>query len=204
MLPKRLIDFHNIHKGEKIIVCGCGMSLKSFKPHHHEFITIGVNDVPVLFNPTYLLVTDHPNRFNDNRKKAINESETQGLFTCVPGWRHPRIIHFDLGKKGASNLDNPAKVDHFLNSPYTAINVAYKMGAKAIGIIGVDFTDGHFYSPKDGQHSLARMGYLKDLNSGYSLIHRELQKREVSLYNLSTVSKIESVPKITLSEFKNL
>lgn len=180
------------------------MSLKSFKPHHHEFITIGVNDVPVLFNPTYLLVTDHPNRFNDNRKKAINESETRGLFTCVPGWRHPRIIHFDLGKKGASNLDNPAKVDHFLNSPYTAINVAYKMGAKAIGIIGVDFTDGHFYSPKDGQHSLARMGYLKDLNSGYSLIHRELQKREVSLYNLSTVSKIESVPKITLSEFKNL
>lgn len=204
MLPKRLVEFHNIHRGEKIIVCGCGISLKSFEPHHREFITIGVNDVPSLFNPTYLLVTDHPNRFNDNRKKIINESEVRGLFTCVSGWRHPRIIHFDLGKKGASNLDNPAKVDHFLNSPYTAINVAYKMGAKAIGIVGVDFTEGHFYSPKDGQHSLARMGYLKDLNSGYSLIHRELQKREVSLYNLSTASKIESIPKITLGEFKNL
>lgn len=186
------------------MVCGCGSSLISFKSHYQDFITIGVNDVPALFDPTYLLVTDHPNRFNDIRKKLINESKSRGLFTCVKGWRHPKIIHFDLGKKGASNLDNPTKVDHFLNSPYTAINVAYKLGARAIGMIGVDFTDGHFYSLKDGQHSLAKMGYLKDLNSGYSLIHRELQKRGVPLYNLSAASRIDSIPKITLSEFKGL
>jgi hypothetical protein len=204
MLPKKLIEFHNVHKGEKIIVCGCGISLKEFEPNHKEFITIGVNDVPALFNPTYLLVTDHPNRFNDNRKKLINEAEVRGLFTCVSGWRNPKIIHFDLGKKGASYLDDPTKVDHFLNSPYTAINVAYKMGAETIGLIGVDFTDGHFYSPKDGQHSLARMGYLKDLNGGYSLIARELENRGVSLFNLSKNSRIDTVKKITLEEFKEL
>jgi len=204
MLPKKLIEFHNIHKGEKIIVCGCGMSLKEFEPRHKEFVTIGVNDVPALFTPTYLLVTDHPNRFNDNRKKLINEAEVRGLFTCVSGWRNPKIIHFDLGKKGASNLDDPAKVDHFLNSPYTAINVAYKMGARAIGLIGVDFTDGHFYCPKDGQHSLARMGYLKDLNGGYSLITRELENRGVPLFNLSKDSRIDAMKKITLEEFEGL
>lgn len=204
MLPKKFTEFHNIHKGEKIIVCGCGTSLKQFKPYHQNFITIGVNDVPALFNPTYLLVTDHPNRFNDNRKKLINEADVKGLLTCVNGWRNPKIIHFDLGKKGASNLDDPSKVDHFLNSPYTAINVAYKMGASAIGMIGVDFTEGHFYSPKDGQHSLARMGYLKDLRGGYSIIKHELEKRGVPLYNLSSISQIDTVPKITLDKFTKL
>ena len=204
MLPKRFIDFNNIYNGKKIVICGCGTSLLNFKPHYKDFITIGVNDVPALFNPTYLIVTDHPNRFNTARKKIINEADVKGLFTCVKGWRHPKIIHFDLGKKGAKNLDDPAKVDHFLNSPYTAINIAYKMGATKIAIIGVDFTNGHFYSTKDGKHSLDRMGYMKDINLAYSLIYSELKKRNVELYNLSEISRIEGVPKIKIEDFKKL
>ena len=204
MLPKRFIEFHNIHEGEKIVVCGCGMSLIDFEPHSSDFITIGTNDVPALFHPTYHLVTDHPNRFNVNRKKLINETEAKYLFTCVGGWRHPKIVKFDLGKKGASNLDVPDKVDHFLNSPYTAINIAYKLGAKKIGFIGVDFTKGHFYSKKDGEHSLARMGYLSDLNWGYNHIRQELEKRGVELYNLSSKSKIDTVPHMSIDNFKAL
>jgi hypothetical protein len=204
MLPKKFIDFHNIHKNEKIVVCGCGMSLLDFEPYINDFITIGTNDVPSLFNPTYNLVTDHPNRFNDKRKKWINESDYKYLFTCVGGWRHPNIVKFDLGKKGAANLADPSKVDHFLNSPYTAINIAYKLGAKAIGFIGVDFTNGHFYSKKDGQHSLDRMGYLKDLKWGYRHIKDELAKHNVALYNLSAQSKIDTVPHMSIDNFKAL
>jgi hypothetical protein len=204
MLPKKFIDFHNIHKDEKIVVCGCGMSLLDFKEYHSDFITIGVNDVPALFHPTYLLVTDHPNRFNDKRKKWINETEAKYLFTCVGGWRHPRIVQFDLGKKGLAHLDVPDKVDHFLNSPYTAINVAFKLGAKNIAIIGVDFTDGHFYSAKDGPHSLERMRYLSDLKWGYMHIRKELAKRDVNLYNLSKQSKIDTVPYMSIEDFKAL
>jgi len=205
MLPKKFVDLHNIHKGEKIVVCGCGMSLLGFKEHHKDFITIGVNDVPTLFNPTYNLVTDHPNRFNDTRKKPINEGDYKYLFTCVGGWRHKNIVHFDLGAKGSSHLDDPSKVDHFLNSPYTAINVAYKLGAKNIALIGVDFTDGHFYSPKDGAHSLARMNYITDLIWGYNHIKEALEQRGVGLYNLSEKSKLgEVVPYISLEDFKKL
>jgi len=204
MLPKKFIDFHNIHEGEKIVVCGCGISLIDFEPYYMDFITIGVNDVPALFPPTYNLVTDHPNRFNDKRKKAINETDYKYLLTCVGGWRHPRLVHFDLGAKGAAHLDVPDKVDHFLNSPYTAINVAYKLGAKKIGIIGVDFTDGHFYAQRDGQHSLARMRYLPDLLWGYNHIKEELAKRGVELYNLSKQSKIDVIPYMSIEEFKEL
>lgn len=204
MLPKKFKEFYNIHDGKKIVVCGCGMSLNLFEPHHTDFITIGVNDVPALFSPTYNLVTDHPNRFNDKRKRVINETDYKYLFTCVGGWRHPRLVHFDLGAKGAAHLDDPEKVDHFLNSPYTAINIAYKLGAKHIGIVGVDFTDGHFYSPKDGAHSLSRMRYLPDLLWGYNHIKDELEKRGVGLYNLSKQSKIDVIPYMSIEEFKEL
>jgi hypothetical protein len=204
VIPKKISDFHNIHKGKKIIVCGCGTSLKNLKEHHQDFITIGVNDVPQMFDPTYLVVTDHPNRFNDTRKKFINESKSKYMFTCVGGWRHPRLVHFDLGKKGSANLDDPSKVDHFYNSPYTSINIAYKMGASHIGLIGVDFTDGHFYNTRDGQHSLERMGYLSDLNWGYGHISDALKHRGTSLYNLSNDSKINTVAKISLNDFRNI
>jgi hypothetical protein len=195
-------DFHNIHKGENIVVCGCGTSLLSFKEHHSDFITIGVNDVPGLFDPTYMLVTDNHHRFNNNRKKLINESKAKYLFTCVGGWSHPNIVYFTLGKKGFNNLDNPELVDHFLNSPYTATNVAYKLGAKNIGIIGVDFTDGHFYNPSDGQHSLDRMRYTSEINFMYGKLSAALMERGVMLFNLSKDSKIDSIPYISIEDFK--
>lgn len=204
MLIKNFIEFHNIHKGKKIVVCGCGQSLIDFAKHKDNFITIGVNDVPQLFDPTYIVVTDHPNRFNIERREFINESKAKHLFTCVGGWAHPRLVNFKLGGKGSAHLDIPDKVDHFLNSPYTSINIAYKMGASNIAIVGVDFTDGHFYKQKDGPHSLARMGYLDDLLWAYGHIKDELAKRGVGLFNLSPISKIDTVPYMNVEDFKAL
>ena len=204
MLVKKLNEFYNIHSGKKIVVCGCGMSLLEFKEHHQDFITIGVNDVPALFDPTYLVITDHPVRFSKTRQDLVNGSNVKAMLTCVKGWRHERMAMFQLGKKGVGNLNDPNLVDHFLNSPYTAINIAYKMGAREIGIVGVDFSEGHFYSPKDGKHSLARMGYMRDINAGYRMIRRELENNGAKLYNLSQISTVEPVEKISIEEFKNL
>jgi len=204
MLVKRLNEFHNIHEGEKIIVCGCGMSLLDFKEHHSNYITIGVNDVPAAFDPTYLVITDHPVRFSKVRQDLVNNSKVKAMLTCVKGWRHERMVKFELGKKGISDLDNPDKVDHFLNSPYAAVNIAYKMGARNIGLIGVDFTEGHFYAPKDGKHSLSRLGYMRDVNAGYLMLRKALEKKGAKLYNLSQDSKVEHLEKITLNEFDEL
>lgn len=204
MLVKKLNEFHNIHSGKKIVVCGCGISLLEFKEHHQDFITIGVNDVPALFDPTYLVITDHPVRFSKARQDLVNGSNVKAMLTCVKGWRHERMAMFQLGKKGIGNLNDPNLVDHFLNSPYAAINIAYKMGARTIGMIGVDFSEGHFYSPKDGKHSLARMGYMRDINAGYRMIRRELETNGARLYNLSQISTVEPVEKIRIEEFKNL
>jgi hypothetical protein len=202
-LIKSLKDFMNIHPGEKIIVCGCGVSLEKIRNSYREYITIGVNDVPAMFDPTYLLVTDHPGRFYGSRKELVQKSSAKFLFTCVKGWRHPNMVHFDLGSKELRNLESNSKIDHFLNSPYVAIGLAYKMGAKNIGLIGVDFTNGHFYNRTDGSHPLIKANYLRRLNSAYQVMVAELAKRGTSLYNLSETSRIE-IPKISLEKFKEL
>lgn len=203
VLIKQLKEFIGIHPNSKIVVCGCGVSLISFSSHSSDFITIGVNDVPKLFSPTYLLVTDHPNRFWGNRKDIVNGAKSKYLFTCVTGWKHPNLVHFDLGSRELKNLDSPNKLDHYVNSPYCAANLAYKLGAKHIGLIGVDFTDGHFYNTKDGAHPVITTNYLKKVNAAYDSLRLALERRGSLLYNLSTVSRLD-LPKITIEDFKKL
>jgi len=204
VLGKRLEEFIGLHKDQKIVVCGCGTSLLDFKAVHQDYITIGVNDVPLLFQPTYLLVTDTPGRFRtDARVKMVNGSTANHLFTCAKGWRHKNIVYFELGTQSAKSLASKTKIDHFVHSPYCAVGLAYKMGAKHIGLTGVDFTSGHFYNPRDGAHPVIQMKYLKRVNSAYHAMISALAQHGVSLYNLSGQSLLE-VPKITIEEFSNL
>ena len=200
-IVKRLSEFIGLHYGQNIIVCGCGTSLLGFDKHHSDYITIGVNDVPRLFEPTYMLVTDHQGRFQQQfRKDLVNNSKAKRLFTCASGWRHPNMVHFELGEKALKNLDSYHKIDHFVNSPYVAVNLAYKLGARNIGIIGVDFNNGHFYNPNDGKHPVLQINYLKQVKSAYSILHKQLKDRGVGLYDLSLNGQLD-LPKITLEEF---
>ncbi len=202
-MTNRLSNYKDTHPGQKVVVCGCGTSLSLMKENHSNIITIGVNDVPKLFDPTYLVVTDHPQRFSLPRRKLVNEAKCKALFTCVKGWRNPKIVYFETGSKKLNHLDDPNKADHFMNSPYVAVNIAYKMGFTKIGLIGVDFTDNHFYS-KDGPHPLSRMKKIRHVSEAYGVLKTELKKKQVDLYNLSPDSMITSIPKITLEEFKKL
>ena len=202
-MTNRLVNYKDIHPGEKVIVCGCGTSLDLMKDVHQDFKTIGVNDVPKLFTPTYLVVTDHSQRFAPPRRKIVNEAKSRAMFTCVKGWRNPNIVYFETGSKKLNHLDDPNKVDHFMNSPYVAVNIAYKMGFTKIGLIGVDFTDNHFYS-KDGPHPLMRMKKVRQVSEAYGVLKSELKRRGVDVYNLSPVSTVTTLPKITIEEFKQL
>ena len=202
-IVKKLSEFNNIHQGEKVIVCGCGTSLNDIKDCHSDFNTIGVNDVPRMFTPTYLVVTDHPQRFNLNRRNVINQNISKATFTCTKGWRTINMVMFKLGSRKLHYLDDPERVDHFMNSPYVAINIAYKLGFKNIGLIGVDFTVDHFYA-KDGHHPLTKMNKIKQVDSSYEVLKNELLKRRVNLFNLSKISKLEKIPKISLEKFKSL
>jgi hypothetical protein len=203
-IPKKLEEFIGIHKGESIVVCGCGTSLLKFKEEANNFITIGVNDVSQLFIPNYLLVTDGPTRFYGKRETNINNSGSKYLFTCTKGWRHPNQVYFKLGYNSPKSLDSKDSIDHFLNSPYVAIGLAYKFGAKKIGLVGVDFTKGHFYNEKDGDHPIVNMNYLKKVDDAYLVLKTKLLAKGVQLFNLSSESRLLSLPKISIEEFKKL
>ena len=202
-MTKRLSDFYQSHKGENIVVCGCGTSLRDILEYKDNFITIGVNDVPAMFDPTYMVVTDHMNRFPLNRRKLVMESKCRYMFTCVKGWRRPNVVMFELGSRKQLNLDAPNLVDHYMNSPFVAANIAYKLGAKNIGLIGVDFTDNHFYA-RDGSHTLVKMKRLREVKEAYGILYANMKKNNVNLYNLSKDSKVDTIPKISIEEFKAL
>jgi spore maturation protein CgeB len=196
-----LASFQNRHHRETIIVCGCGESLNDlYQPE--RFITIGVNDVARLFDPTYLVVLNPRHQFKDDRFHYVETSRAQTIFTQLDlGINHPNIVRFKLGKNGGTDLSDPNTLPYTQNSPYVALCLAAHMGAKRIGLIGVDFTDNHFFA-KTGRHSLN--GRLASIDQEYRGLEKELSKDGIKVFNLSSRSKITAFEKMGIEEFYNI
>lgn len=184
-----LREFRDIHPAQTILVCGCGESLKELAtPGHH--ITIGVNDVGRLFDPTYLVVVNPRNQFKADRFRFVEQSNAQVLFTQLDlGPVRPRLVRFKLGQFGGTDIGTGDLLHYTQNSPYVAVCLAAYMGARRIGLIGVDFTDGHFFAP-GGRHPLA--GRLREIDAQYGRLGAALEKRGVELVNLSPISRLTS------------
>ncbi len=69
----RLEDLRGAHRGEDIVVCGCGRSLATL-PAPARYITIGVNDVGRRFTPDYLVVLNPPSSFAGDRWAHIRRT----------------------------------------------------------------------------------------------------------------------------------
>src|SRR5512144_2550165 len=91
-LPRTLAGFRDLHAGEVIIVCGCGVSLNDFQ-HPERYLTIGVNDVGRCFDPTYLVVLNSRSQFSGDRFRYVERSGANALFTQLDlGVRHPLVV----------------------------------------------------------------------------------------------------------------
>ena len=197
-IPRNLADFRNLHSAETIIVCGCGTSLNTFK-NSENFITIGVNDVGRLFDPTYLVVLNPRHQFKDDRFRYVERSRAQAIFTQLNlGIKHPNIIRFKLGKHGGTDFNDPNSLPYTRNSPYVALCLALHMGAKRIGLIGVDFTEHHFFA-ETGRHPLSHQ--LAHINKEYTRLAGVCTKRGVEVVNLSKPSRLTAFPKASVEDF---
>jgi len=197
-LPATLAGFRNRHRGRTIVVCGCGPSLNDFT-EPDRFITIGVNDVGRRFDPTYLVVVDPPSRFSADRFRHVAESRARAIFTpCDLGITHPHIVRFGLGRKGGVNFDRDDVVDYTSNSPYVAALIAIRMGASRVALAGVDFSDHHFFGAT-GRHPLARQ--LPRIDEEYRRLAAAAASRGVEIVNLSTSSRLTSLPRVSLTSF---
>jgi SAM-dependent methyltransferase len=195
---RNLASFSNTHLGETILVCGCGQSLNELQ-QPERFITIGVNDIGRRFHPDYLVVVNPPDQFSGDRFHYVKTSAAKFLFTQLDlGLSRENIIKFDLGKENGTDWSNPDILHYTQNSPYVALCLALHMGAKRIGLIGVDFTDHHFFAPT-GTHSLAPQFQIIDQQ--YARLYEAIKARGLEVFNLSRASRLTAFPKISQDEF---
>jgi len=192
-----LARFKDIHRDQTIIVCGCGHSLAGFTPAPGQ-ISIGVNDVGRQFDPTYLVVVNPPRQFTAERFRHVATSKARALFTQLDlGPVEPPVVRVQLGRYGG--VDTGADVLHFTqNSPYVAVCLAAYMGATRIGLIGVDFSEHHFFAPT-GRHPLNTR--LAQIDREYGALAQALRARGIELVNLSPTSRLQSLARIGLDEF---
>ena len=194
-----LANFAGRHRGETIVVCGCGPSLNDL-PVRPTCITIGVNDVGRRFDPDYLVVVNPPAQFPPERRRTIEESRARAVFTQYSDWRleHARRVPVTFGAYGGVDFSNPNVLHYTRNSPYVALCLAVHLGATRIGLIGVDFTDNHFFGAT-GAHPLA--GSLGQIDAEYSRLRDACIGRGVDVVNLSPVSRLTGFPRTDLAKF---
>jgi glycosyltransferase involved in cell wall biosynthesis/SAM-dependent methyltransferase len=190
--------FRGRHPGAPILVCGCGRSLTELTDPA-RFLTIGVNDVGRLFDPTYLVVVNPRSQFRDDRFRYVEESGARALFTQLDlGRVRPPVVRFRLGRYGGTELGEGDTLHYTQNSPYVAVCLAGYIGATRIGLIGVDLTDHHFFG-RTGRHSLT--GRLRDIDQQYGRLAAALAARGVELVNVSPISHLTSLPRAELGSF---
>jgi hypothetical protein len=195
---KTLADFHNIHAGSTIVVCGCGESLNELT-EPERFITIGVNDVGRKFQPNYLVVVNPRDQFTGDRFTFVTNSEAEYLFTQLDlGLARENVVTFNLGTNGGTDLSDPNTLHYTQNSPYVALCLAVHMGATRIGLIGVDFTDDHFFAPT-GSHPL--LAHLPVIDQQYTDLYAAIRARGIEVVNLSSQSRLTAFPKLPVAEF---
>lgn len=188
-------SFHGIHDGGTIVVCGCGSSLNDL-PHPDRFITIGVNDVGRRFDPTYLVVVNPRSQFRSERFRYVEQSRARHVFTHLElGLAHPGVVRFRLGTFAGTSFDDPRVLHYTRNSPYVALCLAVHMGARRIGLIGVDFTDHHFFGDT-GRHALT--AHLDRIDEEYRRLGEAAARRGVEVVNLSPVSRLTAFPRAEL------
>ncbi|WP_028079988.1 capsular polysaccharide export protein, LipB/KpsS family [Solimonas soli] len=183
------------HAGESVIVCGCGASARELLDVARP-VVIGVNDIGRLLDPDYLVVINPRSQFKPERWRAIEQSRARALFTQLePGAVQPPVVRFRLGRYGGTEPRDDGTLHYTQNSPYVGVCLATLMGARRIGLIGVDFTDHHFFG-STGRHALARQ--LALIDAQYGRLANALAARGVELVNLSSVSRLQSLPRMRL------
>ena len=197
-----LQDFRNLHASGSVIVCGCGASLTRLADPY-RFITIGVNDVGRLFQPNYLVVIDGREHFKDDRFSYVESSQADYIFTQRTnlGLPHPRVLNFRLGDKERPDDTDPDVLPFScagLMTPHVAICLALHMGARHIGLIGVDLTANHFFGATGTHEWLA---HLASIDREFAKLGAAALARGSRIFNLSDTSRLTAFPKMTVDTF---
>lgn len=126
-----------------IDILGCGDSINRFEYAGNK--TIGVNDVFRFFHVENLVVIDAPDKFTKERLDVIIQSTPKKFYSSVEAWRpyneNFQFIKLASPRGSCDKLDHRELFPYSNSSPFVAISLAYKMGAKKIRLFGADYTN---------------------------------------------------------------
>jgi len=204
MMAGHLLDYHNRHEGATIIVWGFGSSLFPLLDWVTHFVNIGVNDACRYLAPDYLVLLDRFAKFSDERKahilaacercgavfsphlKDVSEHLSGGEADAV----HFKVVQKEPWMKMVPDLTTMDHLHVAITSPYTGVCLAAYMGARRIGLVGVDFTD----------HELGVKEHMIEVNLDYRGLAEACKNAGIFLLNLSRDSLLETVPKGTIGD----
>jgi len=150
-----------------IEVLGLGPTLRFYKPNKNE--TIGVNDIFAFHRVDYLLVFDLPGSFSPDRFNIIVNSTPKKFYSNYLDWKFmPNFYYAPRAPRSAdlSYLDTDFLPFH-VDSTFTAVCLAYKLGAKRIIMHGVDLKD-HTDLRHYWKQGIIRDVYIRLLGALYS------------------------------------
>jgi hypothetical protein len=200
---KSITELYNTLSGGKAIVMGLGTSLKLYEPYKSSgILTIGVNDIGEFITPDILCIFDVPESFTKERVETILGTKSPMVTFFPEEWAKLEVDNIYKAKQAGNENFREVSLGSLpqgLTSTYTASVLAALMGAKEIGLLGVDFTQNH-YNRNDGDHNLADK--LNNINKLYGRLSYQLEVLYgTSLYNLSPASRLEGVPRLSLDYF---
>ena len=174
-----LSDIKNEVKNKEIYIVGGGESSKSFKKQKGNII-ISLNDS--YDNADYTIVMDGKKRFDEKRwnninaksKKIITQLEQKQLELTDPS----KIINFLLNNQvtGWYDLDKTNEIGIAYTSAFSAVQIAYQLGAKIIYLVGVDLNDHHLNK------------FSSQIKEAFKSIDLALKSKGIELINLSNIS----------------
>lgn len=187
---------------DRALVLGLGPSARTesrFLRNERDLLRLrgiavwGVNDADSICRPDFLVVVDCEKAFVKARRMVIRETVARTCFlaptaTWQPGFlaRTERFGMFNVEQREPVRL--PQKPDDDVpmawTSVFAAVGLAYRAGARDIGVLGLDITD---------DHSLA--GSREGIRERFGALWDALWAQGCTLVNLSPSSTVDSFPR---------
>lgn len=168
--------------------------------NYSNVLTIGISDVGRRLTPTYLFVQNHRQNYSEDRFTYIRNSKALYCFTPLLHLKLDTIpvIRFRPSVHGGLDWLTPGALPYSSTSAYMALCLAARMGGNPIGLIGIDFTEDHFFS-KTGIHRLAAK--IDKIDLEFSALNRAFSIAGIKVHNLSPSSKLTAFPKTSIERF---
>lgn len=195
-------EIKNIWSNHPVFIIGGGLSVFDFPlvVSESKFKSIGVNNAAFDFNTDALWFSDDRWAYEWN---SIELQKYPGIIAGCPHTPFSTMYWYKRSKpvgietKGDSIAWNN-------NSGGGAINFAYHLGCKTIGLVGFDMKKGakgeHNYH-RQHKVNLRRYNPFPLMKQSFLIIAKEIESLGVEVYNLNIDSDLMAFPKISSVDF---